>query len=288
MTDLVSSAGGVPHQRSVIYRDSGGGYLSEEVSAELRVWNTSTLTWDKWDGTIKTGDIEIGQVKILGADGSTLAVVNGGALNVGGNVASGVADSGNPVKVGGRYNSAGITLLDGQRGDLQLNPKGEIAVSFGGGNQGSDGAGNPVTVQDGLGVARNLATDPFLFNETGWDRQRGNTTAALIAAGTTNTQSNKAITNYNDRFLDIVLNITAATSTPTATVAISGTTASGYPFPILTGAAIVSTGTTVYRVGPGLTALTNLTANDLVPRNILVTVTVTGSVTYGVDYVLSV
>lgn len=213
----------------------------------------------------------------------------GGTETVVGNVASGVADSGNPVKAGGKFNSSPPTLSDGQRGDLQLDPKGSLNVvihTFG--SATSVAAANPSDgMSNGLGALVS-ASEGATFNETTWDRQRGNTTAALIAAGTITTQTNKVITNYNGRFLGIVLNIAAATSTPTATVTISGTTASGYPFPILTGAAIVSTGTTVYRVGPGLTAVTNLTANDLVPRNILVTVTVTGSVTYGVDYVLSV
>jgi hypothetical protein len=37
-----------------------------------------------------------------------------------GNVASGATDSGNPVKIGGVYNSSAPTLTNGQRGDLQL------------------------------------------------------------------------------------------------------------------------------------------------------------------------
>lgn len=37
-----------------------------------------------------------------------------------GTVASGSTDSGNPVKVGGKYNASGVTLTDGQRGDLQV------------------------------------------------------------------------------------------------------------------------------------------------------------------------
>jgi hypothetical protein len=47
-----------------------------------------------------------------------------------GNVASGAADSGNPLKVGGRYNSTLPTLTDGQRGDLQLNSKGAVYVEL--------------------------------------------------------------------------------------------------------------------------------------------------------------
>lgn len=40
--------------------------------------------------------------------------------SVGGNVASGATDSGNPVKVGGVFNTALPTITNGQRGDIQL------------------------------------------------------------------------------------------------------------------------------------------------------------------------
>lgn len=248
-----------------MYRDDTDGTSSETVAANQWAWDATSGGWVK-----------------VSVDHAT------GSLIVGGNVASGAADSGNPVKVGGRYNATQPTLLDGQRGDIQLNPRGAVEIAWSASGVAGDGNAAPSAVLDVTGTARSLANSALLFNETSWDRQRGNTTAVLVAAGTITTQTNKAITNYNGRFLEVVLNITAATSTPTATVAISGTTASGFAFPILTGAAIVSTGTTVYRVGPGLTTLTNLTVNDSVPRNILVTVAITGSVTYGVDYVLSV
>lgn len=45
-----------------------------------------------------------------------------------GTVASGAADSGNPVKVGGRYNASTPTLSDGQRADLQLDASGNTKV----------------------------------------------------------------------------------------------------------------------------------------------------------------
>ncbi|MBE9038331.1 hypothetical protein [aff. Roholtiella sp. LEGE 12411] len=40
-----------------------------------------------------------------------------------GNVAAGVADTGNPIKMGGKYNAIPPTLTDGQRGDLQLSAR---------------------------------------------------------------------------------------------------------------------------------------------------------------------
>lgn len=46
----------------------------------------------------------------------------------GGGVASGATDSGNPVKVGGKYNATPPTLTDGQRGDLQMDSAGNTKI----------------------------------------------------------------------------------------------------------------------------------------------------------------
>lgn len=62
--------------------------------------------------------------------GGTNVVTGGvaGLVGVGGNVASGVTDAGNPVKVGGRFNTALPTLTNGQRGDLQMTASGAVIV----------------------------------------------------------------------------------------------------------------------------------------------------------------
>lgn len=222
-----------------------------------------------------------------GQAGLAVRVLSGNEV-VTGNVASGSVDSGNPVKVGGKYNLTAPTLLDGNRGDLQVDSRGNLHVAL----YQADGTAKTTVISASDAMGNNqggpiTVSFPATFNETSWDRQRGNTTAALIAAATATTQSNKIITNYNARSLAVILNVTTAT-VATLLLTISGSSASGYTYTILTGASIVTTGTTVYRVGPGLTAVTNLTANDFVPRNLLVTVTITGTVAYGVDYELSV
>ena len=49
-----------------------------------------------------------------------VSATSSGTTQVGGGVASGDPDSGNPVKVGGVYNTTPPTLANGERGDLQL------------------------------------------------------------------------------------------------------------------------------------------------------------------------
>lgn len=59
----------------------------------------------------------------------TVTTVTTVSTVTGGGVASGATDSGNPIKIGGKYNSSPITLTDGQRGDLQLDVNGYTKVN---------------------------------------------------------------------------------------------------------------------------------------------------------------
>lgn len=74
---------------------------------------------------IRTGAANVAvDIAFWKAEREEIAFANSDA--VGGNVASGSADSGNPVKVGGVYNSTLPTLTTGQRGDLQLTSNGSV------------------------------------------------------------------------------------------------------------------------------------------------------------------
>lgn len=67
----------------------------------------------------------------------THAVTQSGTWNIGtvtsatvvGDVAAAAADSGNPVKIGGKYSSTLPTLTDGQRGNVQLDSRGRVLVN---------------------------------------------------------------------------------------------------------------------------------------------------------------
>lgn len=74
------------------------------------------------------------------------ATLTGGTLKAQGNVASAATDSGNPVKVGGVYNSTLPTFTNGQRGDLQLNANGGLILGGGTVASGATDANNPIKV----------------------------------------------------------------------------------------------------------------------------------------------
>jgi len=74
--------------------------------------------------------------------------------------------------------------------------------------------------------------------------------------------------------LALVIDVTAVTATPSVTFRIQGVDrASGKTWDILTSAAITAVGTTVLRVGPGITATANVAVSDVIPPIIRITAT---------------
>src|SRR5207244_4135809 len=85
-------------------------------------------------GTLGMAFTTAGKVVVKGADGdvfvrqATAANLN---AQVVGSVASGATDSGNPVKVGGTFNTTQPTVTNGQRVDAQMTARGAEIVATG-------------------------------------------------------------------------------------------------------------------------------------------------------------
>ena len=210
-----------------------------------------------------------------------------GNLMVGGGVASGATDTGNPVKVAGKYNSTLPTFTDGQRGDLQIGTRGSLNVTLHAWNSTSpiDSFATNSDGQSALNRAINVGNFDHRFNGTSWDRSRGNTDiTALASAARTATLNSGDLTNYNGRGLHVVLDVTNA-GTGSITLTIQAKDAlSGQYYTLLAGAAVTTVSTNVYKVFPGATAVANAAANDILPRTyrILVTHNNANSITYSV------
>ena len=118
--------------------------------------------------------------------GGNLRVTGGGTTGspsvVVGNVAAGAADSGAPVKVGGKNNTTLPTYADGQRGDLQIGTRGSLNVTLFAPN--STSGLQVATPADTTGLATQLMTYslPALYNGASLDR--GRAINGALAAGT--------------------------------------------------------------------------------------------------------
>lgn len=217
-----------------------------------------------------------------------LRVDSNGAAFTGGNVASGATDSGNPVKVGGVYNSTQPTLSTGQRGDLQLDSKGSLRMVVSDPDNGGSFADVFGTGSDSVsGSPSGLTTGSrnYSWNGATWDMTRANVNLTLLAsAARTTTLQSADQTNYNGSCVHVVLNVTSAgTGSITLTVQGKDSVSSAY-YTILSGAAVTTNSTNVYKVCPGITVAANVSAADILPRTWRIDVTHNNanSITYSV------
>ena len=105
------------------------------------------------------------------------------------------------------------------------------------------------------------------------------------SAARTETVNGDDIENMNGRGVKVVIDVTAASATPSVVFTIQGKdTVSAKYYTILASAAITGTGTTVLTVYPGLTASANAVANDILPRDwrVIATHADADSITYSV------
>ena len=191
----------------------------------------------------------------------TVAVANNGSGTL--TVAEGPAMTEAPTLGGGLFTvGAGIWRMNPMRGTV-------VTV------YGAAGSAFDLTV---LSRPRPPAVGPLAASGSSPALPAG----PLVAAGATTSQAVDlpAITYTR---LVVVLNVSAAAG-GSVTLTINGVTPSGYVYPILDPLAVTAVGVIPYRVGAALTPSPNAVSNDIVPDLVQVVATVTGSITYGIDY----
>lgn len=109
----------------------------------------------------------------------------------------------------------------------------------------------------------------------------------LPSASRTTTQTSPDFVNQGCRNIAVILDVTVVTASPSVTVTINGKDpSSGKYYLLLSGAAVVTAVTNVYKVGPGLPVAANVSANDVLPEvfQIVVTANNANAGTYSVGY----
>lgn len=121
-----------------------------------------------------------------------------------GDVASGSADSGNPVKVGAKYNSTQPTFTDGQRADMQVDSRGNLRMGLYANNTQTTASFKADNADaDAISATANklgVMSRGTVYNGTTWDRQLGDATnGTLVNLGANNdvTVTSGAITETN-------------------------------------------------------------------------------------------
>lgn len=99
--------------------------------------------------------------------------------------------------------------------------------------------------------------------------------AVFASAARTATPTAVTINNLSGKALQLIVDVTAITATPSITVAIEGYDVASAKWYSLLGsiAAIATAIQRIYRIYPGATASAGLTANDFIPKTIRISVT---------------
>lgn len=135
----------------------------------------------------------------IGGGGGGGVVTQGTASNLNaqvvGNSASGATDSGNPVKIGAKYNTTLPIYTDGQRGDLQINTRGQLMTILSGTNSTSGIASVAANVDAASANNFGLQVGAYnmLFNGSTWDRARGDTAGAYNVLTPTASANNAVV-----------------------------------------------------------------------------------------------
>lgn len=207
---------------------------------------------------------------------------------VGGNVAGAAADSGNPNKIGGVYNSTPPTYTTGQRTDAQSDTRGNLKTTIiDGGGTTSLWVGTPADDTTNAMNAAYVQSFPSFYDGTTWDRakQAANATdstgvgiAATAILGQLDNTSPTAITEnqFGNLRMDPARNLGVAPSpypvNAIASTATSGTVSNAAAVATLTGVA----SRTMYITGYDCHAGAATAAGRL---SIVVSGTISGSMT---------
>lgn len=195
--------------------------VAKQISASVQAPPSQAVTNIGTFAVQTTGTVtsNIGTTNGLALD----ATLTNGNQQIQGNIASAATDSGNPVKIGGKYAATKPTLTDGQRGDLQVGTRGSLSVQLYNVDSGNaemflaDNA-NAVAVSATANKMAVVARDT-VFNGTTWDLAPGDATNGAwvnIKAGSINALLNPSGTILNTFSIHLTSN---TTTTPTASLA---------------------------------------------------------------------
>lgn len=110
------------------------------------------------------------------------------------------------------------------------------------------------------------------------DRPSGNGYTVLESTARTATVSSSAVVGEGHRGAHIILTATAVTAGASIVPTVEGyNSVTDAWYTILTGAALTGTGTTVLKVYPGITPVTNVAVSDVLPARWRVTMTAADS-----------
>jgi hypothetical protein len=177
-TVAADDVGGALHQRVKISLGADGVAVDAGAGAGVVGTDTQRVTLANDDVLVARLPTSVGAK--TGAESLSVVPNSDTTFPVGGNVAGGAADSGNPLKVGAVYNSTLPTYASGQRTELQTGTRGHLNVTIFGPN--STNSAIIITNADATSNANSslvTASFGYAYNGATWDRARGDTSGLV-------------------------------------------------------------------------------------------------------------
>lgn len=182
---LTTGTGGIAGNGFMVGGSDGTNYRHFSVNSQGQVFvngpNTTGVTSSSISG-LMIGGSDGTNYRHLKTDTSGQLIISPTNLIMTGNIASGATDSGNPVKVGGIYNSTLPTFTTGQRGDLQVNNRGSLNVIL---SDGANGYVTTVAISDAMGgTPTGVTTASYGALYNGATEERARSISGIPAGGT--------------------------------------------------------------------------------------------------------
>lgn len=116
---------------SATFNQGATGLLAVSPTAQFDDTSPQTVTENSWGNLrISTNRNLYSTIRDAAGNERGLNINTNNAASVTGEIASAATDSGNPVKIGGVYNSTKPTFTTGQRGDAQLDSRGNMQTTI--------------------------------------------------------------------------------------------------------------------------------------------------------------
>lgn len=183
---IAATAGAYANNREVVPAYANVDSTGAEIGTVANPFNVNVVSGGSGGG-VSQGAVTTAAPTYTTGSNQALSLTTGGALraDTSGGVANNTADSGNPTKIGGVYNSSLPTLTSGFRGDVQLTSKGAVYVSLvntGGVTPTSIGGSTDANSTGSSGMfGVNLG---LMFNGTSLDRVRKANLYARVPSST--------------------------------------------------------------------------------------------------------
>lgn len=183
-TFLASDDGGITYPYSIACSRTDGTKGSETGYTSLTnasvAWICPTQGFDSvkvLSSAVASGtlNVRISQTAAPTTAASLMGISGGG-------IASGSADSGNPLKTGGKYNSTPPVFTNGQRGDTQISPNGDTFVEEGGRTFCHISTATTTNCKSGAGFLHTLCINTVTASATitAYDNTAGSGTVMLV------------------------------------------------------------------------------------------------------------